>query len=82
MFQWRRLEDGQGPDRIGLLLFDRKSKLFKLYLFIVAPDNNLIPLRDFPIDCSNIRPHKFAYSSHKHAGKLEVISLFGGFLDT
>uniref|UniRef100_A0AC35FHP1 RING-type domain-containing protein n=1 Tax=Panagrolaimus sp. PS1159 TaxID=55785 RepID=A0AC35FHP1_9BILA len=73
MFQWKRLEDGQGPDRIGLLIFDKKSRHFRLYLFIVATDNNLIPLRDFIIDCSNIRPQRLSYSSHKHGGKLEFI---------
>uniref|UniRef100_A0AC34F8N1 RING-type domain-containing protein n=1 Tax=Panagrolaimus sp. ES5 TaxID=591445 RepID=A0AC34F8N1_9BILA len=73
MFQWKRLEDGQGPDRIGLLLFDKKSRVFRLFLFIVATDNNLIPLRDFIINCSNIRPQKLSYSSHKHGGKLEFI---------
>uniref|UniRef100_A0A914Z0P6 RING-type domain-containing protein n=1 Tax=Panagrolaimus superbus TaxID=310955 RepID=A0A914Z0P6_9BILA len=73
MFQWKRLEDGQGPDRIGLLLFDKKSRVFRLILFIVATDNNLISLRDFIIDSSNIHPQRLSYSSHKHGGKLEFI---------
>ncbi|KAE9547263.1 hypothetical protein FO519_009525 [Halicephalobus sp. NKZ332] len=73
IFHWKRLEDGLGPDRIGLLLFDRKINKFKLPLFIVTPENQLRKVRDFDISVPKVRAERMAYSAHKHAGKLELI---------
>lgn len=72
IFHWKRLEDGLGPDRIGLLIFDRKSNKFRLPLFIVTPENQLRTIRDFDISIPKVKPERMAYSAHRHAGKLEV----------
>lgn len=72
LFHWKRLEDGLGPDRIGLLIFDRKNQKFRIPLFIITSGNQLRTIRDFDIPISKIKQDRLAYSAHKHAGKIEV----------